>query len=228
MGKIFGGSKSKSKSYNRSYDQINSAFSPLFGYAGQGAGGLAALLGGDSSGFDAFKKATGFDATAEMGSRGITGNKAASGLLRSGSTAKALQAYGDTIQNQFASDYMNKLLGLSGIGMQAGGLVTQAGQVSESKSKSKPGLGGFLGQVAGGIAASDRKVKKNIVPITRYGKIGIYSYNYVWDENENIKHVGVMADEVKEHYPEALGPTFGEQGFMTVDYDKLRELVEVS
>lgn len=148
MSKIFGGSKSKSS--NRAYGQISGAFSPLFQYAGQGASGLAALLGGDASGFNAFKKATGFDAISEAGSRGITGNKAASGLLRSGSTAKALQAYGDTIQNQFASDYMNKLLGLSGIGMQAGGLVTQAGQVS--KSKSKPGLGGFLGGGLAGIA----------------------------------------------------------------------------
>lgn len=153
MSKIFGGSKSTSTSSNKAYDTINSSFSPLLGNAASGAQSLAALLGGDASGFNAYKKATGFDAIAEQGSRGITGNAAAGGLLRSGSTGKALQDYGTNLQNQFANTYMDRLLAQAGIGFNAGNALIGAGQTSQSKQKSKPGLGGFLGGGLAGIAS---------------------------------------------------------------------------
>jgi len=161
MSSIFGGSKQKqssqSDSYNKAYDTINQAYSPLLGQATTGANALAALLGGDSSGLDAYKKATGFDALAEQGSRGITGNAAASGLLRSGSTGKALQTFGTNLQNTFANNYMDKLLQQAQLGFNAGNLISGAGQVSHgtsnSSSSSKPGLGGFVGSIASGLAA---------------------------------------------------------------------------
>lgn len=156
MSKIFGGSKQKSQSQsiNRAFDSINAAFSPMFGQASGAAGQIQALLGGDASGFNAYKDATGFDFLTEEGSRGITNNKAARGLLRSGSTGKALANYGNQMQNQYAQQYINQLLGLGNMGLQAGSLVAGAGQVSEStsSSRSKPGLGGFLGKIGAGIA----------------------------------------------------------------------------
>jgi len=217
MSKVFGGSKQKSSSSNQAFGQIRDTFSPLTGQAGEGANALSALLSGDVSGFNAFKQATGFDAMAEQGSRGITGNAAASGLLRSGSTGKALSAYGNMIQNQFADNYMNKLLAQAGIGLQAGNLIAGAGQTSQSSGKSKPGLGGLLGGAASGIAASERRVKKNIVKIGELKNgLNLYSFDYI---NGSANQVGVMADEVERLVPEALGPVV--DGVQTVNYDKI-------
>lgn len=156
MGSIFGGKKSKStdNSYNKSYDYIKDTYAPLTQYAGTGAEGISKLLSGDASGFNAYKNATGFNQLLQEGSRGITGNAAANGLLRSGGTGKALVNYGNTMQNQYADNFMQRLLGLSGLGMNAGQLIAGAGNVREanSSSKEKPGLGGFLGTIGAGIA----------------------------------------------------------------------------
>lgn len=225
MSSIFGGSKSKSSSSNRAYDQLSSAFSPMFGQATGAANQIQALLGGDSSGFNAYKDATGFNAMTEQGSRGITNNAAAKGLLRSGASGKALVNYGNTMQNQYAGNYIQQLLGLGGMGLQAGGLVGGAGQTSTSTSKSKPGIGGFLGQVGAGIATSDPRSKKNVNEIGTYGDVNLYTFRYKTDENNSPLHVGVMANEVADKYPEALGPVT-DTGYMTVNYDKLKELVE--
>lgn len=234
MSAIFGGSKqnssstasSSSVSGNKSYDQLNQAFSPMFGNATSGASALSALLNGDASGFNAFKNATGFDAASEMGSRGITGNAAASGLLRSGSTAKALQSFGDTIQNQYANNYMSNLFNKANLGFQAGNLVSGAGQFSQSQSQSqgtssgssKPGIGKFLGTIAAGAAASDRRLKKNIFKIGKLSNgLSLYQYRYI---NDAGPFIGVMADEVEKIMPEALGPII--DGYKTVDYDMIK------
>lgn len=224
MGSIFGGSKSNqtASSSNQFAQQLNTQFSPLTAQAGNGANALSALLGGDASGLNAYKGATGFDAAAEQGSRGITGNAAASGLLRSGSTAKGLQAFGNNLQNSYAQSYMDKLLAQAGLGLQAGNLISGAGQTSQSQgtSSKKDGLGGLIGSVASGIAASDRRLKKNIHKVGERDGLNIYQYRYVDGTGPMI---GVMADEVEKLYPEALGPTI--EGYQSVDYDKLKEVM---
>ena len=142
---IFGGEKQKASSQNQAYGALNQAFSPLFGQAANGANALTALLNGDSSGFNTYKNMTGFDAAMQAGSRGITGNAAANGLLRSGSTGKALVNYSNQMQNQSYQDYFNNLLGQAGLGFQAGNLVSGAGQTSQSSGSKKPGISKFLG-----------------------------------------------------------------------------------
>lgn len=217
MGGIFGGSKSSSTTSNKAYDYLKGQFGPVTGYAGQGASAISKFLGGDSSGFNLFKRATGFDAASEVGSRGITGNAAAAGMLRSGGTSKALQAFGNQMQNQYAGNYLQQLLGLSGLGMNAGQLIGNAGQTTTSKSSSKNGIGGFLGSVASGIAASDRRLKKNIHKIgVLPNGLNLYQYRYI---DNSGPYVGVMADEVELIKPEALGPIVN--GFKTVDYDAI-------
>lgn len=228
MGSIFGGSKSKQQatSSNQAFNQLNTTFSPLTAQAGNGANALSALLGGDSSGFNAYKGATGFDAAAEQGSRGITGNAAAGGLLRSGSTAKGLQAFGNNLQNSYANSYMDRLLAQSGLGLQAGQLISGAGQTSQSQgtSSKKDGLGGLIGSVASGVAMSDRALKKNIHKIGKHESgLDLYQYRYLDNSGPMI---GVMADEVSEHFPEALGPVI--DGYQSVDYDKLKEVANGS
>ena len=75
MSSLFGGSKSKSTSTsdNQAYGDIRNKFLPVTDYASSGADAISRLLGGDSTGFDNYKKATGFDFTQERGSRAITG-----------------------------------------------------------------------------------------------------------------------------------------------------------
>lgn len=217
MSSIFGGSKSKQTSSNQAFGQIKDWATPLLGYAQQGATGISDFLGGNTTGFDAYKRATGFDAAAEAGSRGITGNAAASGLLRSGGTAKALQAFGNQMQNQYADKYMDNLFNQANLGYNAAQILGGAGTTSTSKSKSKNGIGGFLGSVAGGLAASDARLKKNIFKIGEMDNgLGIYQYRYIDDRGP---FVGVMAQEVAQKVPDALGPTV--DGYLTVDYNKL-------
>lgn len=217
MSKIFGGSKSKSVSENKAFPAISSAFSGLFPYAQEGASGISALLRGDTSGFNNYKNATGFDFASEQGSRGITGNAAARGLLRSGSTGKSLVEYGNNLQQTYADNYLNKLLGLAGLGINAGSLVTSAGNTQTQTEKSKPGLGGLIGGLASPIAASDRRLKKDVVKVGELDNgLGVYEFSYTFRDG---RFRGVMADEVLSIKPEALGPTIG--GYMTVDYSKL-------
>jgi len=221
MSSIFGGSKSKStqESYNQAYPFIQQTFAPAASQAVTGSNALAQLLGGDPTGFNAYKQATGYDAALEQGSRGITANAAAGGLLRSGGTARALQAFGDQMQQQYAGNYLDRLAQQVQLGTQIGSLIAGAGQRStgQSSSNSKNGMGGFIGSLASGIAASDRRLKKNIFKIAELSSgLGLYQYRYI---DNSGPHIGVMAQEVAEIMPEALGPTI--DGYMTVDYSKI-------
>lgn len=59
----------------------------------------------------------------------------------------------------------------------------------------------FAGTKAGQSFFSDRRLKKNIKRIgTHILGIGIYVFDYIWDEHS----IGVMADEVKEVMPDAV------------------------
>lgn len=242
MSKIFGGSKQKSSntavsqqtstssSSNRAFDSLSNMFSPIAGQTGTNLNAISALLSGDTSGFNAFKRATGFNAMADAGSRGITGNAAAGGLLRSGSTAKGLTEFGNNLQQQFAGNYMDRLLSLANAGFNAGNLISGAGNVSNSSSQgtsnssgtssgsSKNGLGGFLGQVAGSVAASDVRLKENLIEVgeLRNG-LKVYQYNYI--NSPNSTELGVLAQDVLKVQPDAIGPVLN--GYLTVDYSKL-------
>jgi hypothetical protein len=142
---MLGGSSKKesSSSTNQGYGAISGALTPVMGNAATGANALGSLLGGDASGFNAYKKATGFDDLMAQGSRGITGGAAANGLLRSGSTGKALVNYGNTMQNQYANSYMSNLFNQANIGLDAGKTIGAAGATSKgSSSATETGDGG--------------------------------------------------------------------------------------
>lgn len=80
------------------------------------------------------------------------------------------------------------------------------------------GLGGSLLSAAPGlIALSDRRLKKNIRKIGSYVKgLPLYEFEYIWD---SIKHIGVMADEVRKVMPRAV--RMNQNGFDMVDYGML-------
>lgn len=129
-------SKSSSSSGNKAYDSLNSSLGGVVGAAGQGASGISAFLGGDTSGFNKYKTNTGFNQELSQGLTGITGAGAARGLLRSGGEGKAFMNYGQQLEQKSAGDYLRQLLGLGGLGIQAGGVLSDAGKTSTSKSKS--------------------------------------------------------------------------------------------
>lgn len=82
---------------------------------------------------------------------------------------------------------------------------------------------GSLGSIMGGaaqmkMAFSDPRLKDNIVPVGRDDRTGLnlYEFNYR-GSRERLR--GVMADEVKEKFPEAV--LTDDHGYMMVDYGKL-------
>lgn len=75
---------------------------------------------------------------------------------------------------------------------------------------------GMSGPGAAQAAASDRRLKKDIVQIGKMvSGIPLYLFRYVWETALHDRHFGVMADEVR-HVPEAV--SFGDDGFARVNY----------
>jgi hypothetical protein len=82
----------------------------------------------------------------------------------------------------------------------------------------------FLGQQYGagivnptlGFKISDRRLKKNVARLgTRSDGLGVYEFEYIWGGG---RQIGLMAQEVVNIYPEAIGES---GGYMTVDYGKV-------
>lgn len=223
MGFLGGSSRQTSSTSNQNNGLLTSQLGSTLGLAGNAASGLNAFMGGDTSGFDAFKKAMGFDSLLKSGTNGIMGTAASRGLLRSGGTGKALVNFGQDQTNQFGNSFLSNLLNMGQLGLSAGNTLANAGQTSQSSQKTKGGLGGFLGQLGGAaILKSERRVKKDIKKIGEFSNgLGKYRFKYIWDDKT--VHVGTMVDEVEKICPEALGPVV--DGIRTVNYDKLKEIV---
>lgn len=95
-----------------------------------------------------------------------------------------------------------------------------SGGTQNSTTVQKSG-GGILGPLASvgsaAIMASDPALKEDVVRVGEFDDgLGIYEYDYIWS---GPRQIGVMADEVAELRPWALGPVI--DGFQTVNYDML-------
>lgn len=218
---LFGG-KTKLKSTNFNQALVTNAYTPQMQQGTQANNFLSSLLtgtgdtGAAQQGYNNYLQMAGFAPAMRQLSQGITGQGAASGLLRSGSTANALMTKGAELNQSFANNYLQQLAGLSGLGLQAGGLVTNAGQGELVKKK---GLLGSIASAAGAASSlfSDRRLKRDIELIGREPDgLGIYSFRYVMTVK---RFIGVMADEVAALRPWALGPE--KAGFATVNYGVL-------
>lgn len=148
MSKIFGGSKSKSENTNNS--TITNALQPLLGQATTSNASINSLLSGNTEGFNKFKDATGFDFEMFRGMDQLGSASAGRGVFRSGARDKAVAEFGGNLNNRFAQQYLQTLLGQSGQALGAGQLIAGVGQ--KSTSSSKPGIGGLLGAAASGAA----------------------------------------------------------------------------
>lgn len=222
MGALFGGSKSSQESGNTNNAYLKQSLDPQIQLGSMAGNTLASLFGlkgraaGDQA-FNQYKDSSAFNFLTNEGQRAITNSAAARGQLNSGATLKALSDRQMQFANTFQNDYFDRLLGLGGMGNQAAGIVGQAGSYSKGKSSEKPGIGGFLGSLGSGIAASDRRLKTNLEKLGElYDGLGLYAWNYIWG---GARRIGVMADEVATLRPWALGPTV--EGYATVNYRKL-------
>lgn len=221
-------SESTSNSSNRAYDFLEQSYSPIVNQGAQVNSTISDLLGlnGGGNGFENYLNSTGYNFMMDQGSNAITNNRAAQGLLNSGSTLKSLNNYGQNMGNQYFNQYLAQLTGLQGSSDKAAAILAGAGNVSNANSSSqststeKEGLGSFIGSMVSAAAASDRRLKKDIEKVgeLRNG-LNVYKFTYI---NGNGPHIGVMVDEVKEIQPEALGPVV--DGYGTVDYSKLEKV----
>jgi hypothetical protein len=225
MSKIFGGSKSKStqtsESKNLAYPAVNTAFMPqATSNFNAGSTALQTALGG---GYDAYAKNTGLDFWKTLGLQKTAGSYSGRGLYNTGATRKALMDYNQKISTASYDDYLQQQTQLAQLGLQGAGLVTGAGGVSNSSgtstSSQSAGIGGVLGGVGSIMAASDERLKMDIRKIGEHADLNVYEYNYI---NGKGPYIGVMAQEVQEKYPEAMGPEIS--GYLTVDYGKLQEV----
>lgn len=179
--------------------------------------------GGAQAGYQNYLQQAGYAPAMRQLSQGIVGQGAARGLLNSGSTANALLTKGTELNHGFYDNYLQQLTGLAGLGIQSGGIVANTGQVSSGTSKGGgPSTIGSIASTVGGLASifSDRRLKTDIEKINELSDgLGIYRYRYIWDEPKQIRLLGVMADEVEQLRPWALGPRIG--GYATVNYGAL-------
>jgi hypothetical protein len=109
---------------------------------------------------------------------------------------------------------------LSGLGNILNSQTTMA--VNAADSSFMGDLGGIMGGAASMYTAfSDIRLKDNVKKVGKDERTGLnlYEFNYKWDVR---KFVGVMAQEVKKLYPDAvsnLGGMF--DGYMGVNYRML-------
>lgn len=218
--------KSTSSSSNQAFGQIRDAYSPVVAQGNGATNILSALLSGQGdvgaagTAFDNYKGMAGYAPALRDMQRGVIGQGAARGLLSSGATQNALLKKGSELNSGMFGNFLQQLSGLSGLGLQAGNLISGAGNTSTGTSTGGgPSTAGAIASTVGGIASifSDRRTKRNITHITDFEDgLGLYAFRYRWDEEIRI---GVMADEVAEIRPWALGPVVG--GFQTVNYGAL-------
>jgi len=87
--------------------------------------------------FDAFRTSPGYQWQLDQGLRAVDAGAAARGMLRSGATLKAEQAFGQGLADQEFTNYYNRLFALSGQGLTA----------SDTVARAATGIGGNMSQV---------------------------------------------------------------------------------
>ena len=132
------------------------------------------------------------------------------------------------IQNQYTQAPLTQLQNTSGLFNPAllGQVTGQTINTNSNSETKQPS--GLLNSIVAGISkaaaaaamASDVRVKRDIVKLgEEHDGLGVYSYNYIWDDEAEPTRFGVMAQEVEQLRPWALGPTVN--GVMSVNYSKL-------
>ncbi len=103
-------------------DRGNSAANELQGFLGLGGSPQAS-----QDALNTYLNSTGYQFNKNEGMSAITGNKAAAGLLNSGSTLEALDQFGAGLADQYGQQYVGNLENVSNTGVGAINSLTGAG-----------------------------------------------------------------------------------------------------
>ena len=135
--------------------------------------------------------------------------------------ATALMSAGQVQQPMFSN---TPQVGVQGTDV-AGLIQSNYAQQLASRNAALGGLAGLGGAVLGGwaqngFATSDRKAKKGVKKIGKLSDLGLYSYRMRGENGP--RQIGVMADEVDDVMPEAVGID-PKTGMRMVNYGRLAQ-----
>ena len=117
---IYGVNSANAAPYIAAGDRASTALQGFLGLGGDPAATQQA--------FDDYLHATGYGFARQQGLDAVTQSKAAGGLLDSGATLKALDAYGTGLADQYGQQYVGDLQGLATTGQAAASGLAGAGQ----------------------------------------------------------------------------------------------------
>jgi hypothetical protein len=191
--------------YNQNYSNMAGANNALFSGAGSTASGITNLRQSDFTNMLA----------------GLQGASSLPGLYASPAAAQlgaANAAYSQPYQN--LAQLLQPSVALAGLGTTSSGSGTSTQTSNPSwldTINSGMGVAGKgLGALSSLMAFSDERLKTDVAKV---GKLNdgqnVYSYRYKGDP---VPRLGLMAQEVLEHEPEAVGKH--SSGFLMVDYDR--------
>jgi hypothetical protein len=117
---IYQTNSANAQPYIQSGDTAETALDGFLGLGGDPAASRAAL--------NDYLNSTGYQFNLQQGLDGVQQSKAAAGLLGSGSTLKALDAYGTGLADTYGQQYESNLAGVASTGENAVNALTGAGQ----------------------------------------------------------------------------------------------------
>lgn len=133
-----GGGKSKgsssSSSGNVNNGQLMSSMFPATQATGQATDNMGAALNGGPNGY---ADSGGFKFLMDKGTADVNSNMASRGLLNSGADMKGLEDYRGGLAQTYLNQYLDHNAQMGQLGIGAGGVLANSGDVSTSKSKNK-------------------------------------------------------------------------------------------
>lgn len=185
--------------------------------------------------YDQFTSSPGQQFLRDRGERALLRNASAIGGLGGGNVRSALQQEGIGFAQQDFNNQFNRLAGLTGQGQQTGVQVGQlgaqtaanvgAGLQAAGQARASGILGaqqanaGLANQLISGGAMlfSDARLKTNIQKVGELPS-GLGWYTWGWKEERSQPTTGVIAQEARELFPDAV---VEQDGFLAVDYSRI-------
>lgn len=155
--------------------------------------------------------------------------------MQAGAAGAGYGTAAQTVANQgltgLNSGFGMALQGAGQLGQNASNMFGQQAslQANMQSGSSLGGILGGLGGLASGVAAwkSDRRLKTDIVQVGTDERTGLALYEFTYKDVPGHRFRGVMADEVRERFPDAV--LTDASGFDAVDYGMLGiEFAEVA
>lgn len=202
---------------------VNPSSGKVMALQAQAGLGEAAAKASAASKLRAAARAEGYGLT-DRASNALSGYPAM-GMSTTGSGA-GFGANGLTLVNSAAAGMGSNL---SGVVSGAGAMGSNATGMYNAQANYSTGMANNQGEMFGSILGagaqigaamlSDRRLKEDIVRVGTDERTSLPLYEFAYKSEPGVRYRGVMADEVKRKYPQAV--VEGSDGFMRVDYGML-------